>query len=74
MHTALQDGIPHVIGYIDDITGCNNEGHLRNLATVFECLMDYNFRLKQEKYEFLKDSVEFLGHMIHAEGWHTMPE
>ncbi len=74
MDTVLQ-GTPHVIYYIDDIlvTGSNNGDHLRNLATVFERLTHYGFCLKQDKCEFLKDSVEFLGHKIDAEGLHAMP-
>ena len=65
MDTILQ-GIPHVICYIDDIliTGSNDEEHLHNLASVFERLRQHGFRLKKEKCEFLKDSVEFLGHKI----------
>ena len=74
MDTVLQ-GIPHVICYIDDIlvTGTNHEDHLCNLATVFERLRHHGFRLKADKCEFLKDSVEFLGHRIDADGLHAMP-
>ena len=74
MDTVLQ-GIPHVICYIDDIlvTGANNADHLRNLASVLQQLQHYGFRLKKEKCEFLKSSVEYLGHRIDAEGLHAMP-
>ena len=74
MDLVLQ-GIPHVICYIDDIlvTGSTDEEHLSNLATVFERLQHHSFRLKQEKCAFMKDSVEFLGHMIDAEGLHAFP-
>ena len=75
MDSVLQ-GIPHVICYIDDIlvTGSSDEEHLRNLATVFKRLQEFGFRLKKEKCAFLRDSVEFLGHKIDAEGLHAMPE
>ena len=74
MDTVLQ-GIPNVMCYIDDIliTGNNDEEHLHNLASVFERLRQHGLRLKKEKCEFLKDSVEFLGHKIDAEGLHAMP-
>lgn len=72
---TVPQGIPHVICYIDDIlvTGSNDEEHLRNLTKVFECLRHHGFRLKQDICEFLKDSAEFIGHKINAEGLHAMP-
>jgi len=74
MDTVLQ-GIPHVICYIDDIliTGANTADHLRNLASVLQRLQHYGFRLKKEKCEFLRPSVDYLGHRIDAEGLHAMP-
>ena len=73
---VVLQGIPHVICYIDDIlvTGSNNGEHLHNLARVFEHLSHHGFRLKKNKCEFLKDSVEFLGHKIDAEGLHVLPD
>ena len=73
MDTMLQ-GIPHVICYIDYILviGTNHNNHLCNLAIVFERLKHHGFHLKVDKCEFLKDSVEFLGHKIDAEGLHAM--
>ena len=74
MDPVLQ-GIPHVICYIDDIlvTGMSDEDHLRNLATVFERLEEYGFRMKKEKYALFQNSVEYLGHKIDAEGFHALP-
>ena len=74
MDTVLQ-GIPHVICYIDDIlvTGVNDGEHLSTLATVLQRLQQYGFRMKQTKCEFLKPSVEYLGHLIDDEGLHAMP-
>ena len=75
MDTVLQ-GIPHVICYIDNIliTGSNNGEHLHNLARVFECLFHHGFRLKKDKCEFLKESIEFLGHKIDSDGLHALPD
>ena len=55
------------------VTGTSHEGHLCNLATVFERLKHHSFRLKADKWEFMKDSVEFLAHKIDADGLHAMP-
>ena len=74
MDNILQ-GIPNVICYIDDIliTGVDDAEHLNNLQSVFQRLQKHGFRLKKSKCEFLKSSVEFLGHRIDAEGLHTLP-
>ena len=74
MDTVLQ-GIPHVICYIDDIlvTGVNNGEHLSTLATVLQRLQQYGFRMKRTKCEFLKPSIEYLGHLIDDEGLHALP-
>ena len=69
MDTILQ-GIPHVICYIDDIlvTGVNDDEHLQNLM---KHLKQYGIRMKEAKCDFMKVSVEYLGHLIDAEGLHT---
>ena len=74
MDSVLQ-GIPHVICYLDDIlvTGTSDDEHLQNLETVLERLQQYGFRLKKEKCEFLKASVDYLGHKIDADGLHALP-
>ena len=75
MDTILQ-GIPHVLCYIDDllITGETEEEHLRNLEEVLKRLQDHGIVLKKSKCFFLQDSVEYLGHIIDAEGLHTSPK
>ena len=72
MDTLLQ-GTIGVICYIDDIlvTGQNEEEHLDNLAEVLKRLHNNGLRLKKEKCEFLKESVEFLGYKIDRNGLHT---
>ena len=74
MDTVLE-GIPHVICYIDDIfvTGTSDANHLQNLATVLERLEKHGLRLKKEKFSFLQNSVEYLGHKIDAKGLHALP-
>ena len=75
MDTVLQ-GIPKVICYIDDIlvTGDTEENHLKTLETVLQRLEKYNIRANKAKCKFFMDSVEYLGHVINAEGLHTTDE
>ena len=75
MDTILQ-GIPHVQCYIDDllITGANEEEHIRNLDAVLKRLQSHGISLKQSKCSFLKDSVEYLGHVVNSTGLHTSPK
>ena len=74
MDTILQ-GIPHVICYLDDIlvTGVNDEDQLSNLQAALQRLEEHGFRLKQPQCEFMRLSVEYLGHRIDAEGLHATP-
>ena len=72
MDTILQ-GIPRTCCYLDDIlvTGSTREEHLQNLETVLQRLDQRGVRVKKSKCEFLKDSVECLGHKIDASGLHA---
>ena len=72
MDTILQ-GIPHVLCYLDDllITGTTEDEHLQNLDEVLRRLQHHGITVKRSKCHFLKDSVEYLGHKIDADGLHT---
>ena len=69
MDTILQ-GVPGAMCYIDDIlvTGATHEEHLRNLEEVLRRLQEHGIRMKRNKCSFLRDSVEYLGHRVNAEG------
>ena len=71
MDSILQ-GIPSVKCYIDDIliTGANDEEHLKNLEQVLQRLETEGMRLKKSKCQFLKPSVEYLGHRVDSTGLH----
>ena len=71
MDSILQ-GIPRVKCYIDDIliTGANDEEHLQNLEQVLQRLETEGMRLKKSKCQFLKPSVEYLGHRVDSTGLH----
>ena len=70
---TLLHGIPGVCVYIDDIliSGRSEEEHLAHLSEVLKRLADSGMRLKREKCSFLLSSVEYLGHVISAEGLKT---
>ena len=46
----------------------SKEEHLDNLKKVFDRLEQAGFRLKRQKCGFLLPSIEYLGHIIAAEG------
>ena len=75
MDQILQ-GIQGVGCYIDDIlvTAPTHSEHLQILEEVLQRLAKYGVKLKAEKCSFLQDKVEFLGHMIDAEGVHPTAE
>ena len=68
-------GIPQVLCYLDDIliTGRNDAEHLCNLEEVLHRLMVNGVTVRREKCYFLRESVEYLGHVIDAHGLHTAP-
>lgn len=69
-------GIEEVIINLDDITvtAPNDEQHLERLAKVLEQLRLAGFRLKKEKCEFLKERLEFLGHVLDAQWIRPSPK
>ena len=56
--------------YMDDIVIFSDtvESHLAKLKLVLSKLKQANLKLKPSKCEFLKDRVEYLGHVISAKG------
>ena len=68
MEQILQ-GIPGVIAFMDDteLTGATVED-LDRLDQVLQRLEEHGLRLQKSKCEFLKDRVEYLGHIIDKAG------
>ena len=64
--------IPDVQCYLDDIivTGSTREEHLETLDKVLGLLEENGLKANKEKYTFLQNSVEYLGHIISAEELH----
>ena len=71
METLLSD-INHVCVYLDDIlvAGTNKDDHLQNLHRVLKRLESAGLMLKKSKCKFFISSVEYLGHVIDANGLH----
>ncbi|XP_059420209.1 uncharacterized protein K02A2.6-like [Carassius carassius] len=73
MENLLQD-LPRVAVYLDDIilTGRDEVEHLRTLDEVLRRLKDAGLRLHRSKCAFLQNEVEYLGHVVNAEGLHPV--
>ena len=78
MLTTFQELINHmlydhlnefVIAYLDDILiySENEENHKKHVKKVLKKLQEKNLYLKSEKYEFHKQQVEYLEHIIMTE-------
>ncbi len=75
MESIVRD-IPGVVVYLDDIliTAETKEEHLERLDEVLSKIRESGLRLKKEKCVFMASSVEYLGHLVDAEGLHPLPE
>ena len=60
----------NILVYLDDIVVLGNtiEEHVGNLVAVLETLRRNNLKINVKKTQFFKQEVEFLGHIINAEG------
>ena len=74
MEQVLQ-GIPGVLVFLDDIliTGVNEAVHLQRLDAMLQRLDAYGLRLMNAKCSFMQPQVEYLGHLIDADGLHPRP-
>ena len=72
MDSLLRD-IPGTVVYMDDIlvTGRNEKEHLQNLEAVLNRLENEGLTLKKPKCKFMMEMIEYLGHIISAQGLHT---
>ena len=72
----LLKGIKGVIVFIDDILIAreSDKGNLEALEEVLKRLEKANLCLKQSKCQFLKKSIDYLGHRIDAAGIHPLPD
>ena len=61
--------------YLDDIIIFSStfEEHFQRLQAVFENLEKHNLKLKPSTWEFFKERVVYLGHLVSTEGIHVDP-
>ena len=72
--SGLTRGSCHV--YLDDVLvlGATLQEHNANLRKVFDRIRSAGLRLKPKKCDFAQESVEYLGHVVSADGIQTDPE
>ncbi|GJP51444.1 hypothetical protein CLOM_g10605, partial [Closterium sp. NIES-68] len=65
-----------VVVYMDDILiySLDMKQHVEHLRRVFEILRRERFYVKLSKSEFALEKVQFLGHMVSAQGVHIDPK
>lgn len=64
-----------VVIYFDNIlvTGVTEEEHCKNLEAVLKRLQEASLKLKPGKCSFFQKSIEYLGHIIDADGLQPGP-
>ncbi|GJP57976.1 hypothetical protein CLOP_g19892 [Closterium sp. NIES-67] len=65
-----------VVVYLDDILiySCDMKQHVEHLRCVFEILRRERFYVKLSKSDFALEKVQFLGHIVSAQGVHVGPK
>ena len=72
MHTYLDK---FVVVFIDDILiYSKTEEHKEHLKIVLQELRDHQLFAKFSKYDFFKDKIQYLGHVVTKEGISVDPE
>ena len=66
----------HLLIYLDDLIIFSKtfEEHLERLQLVFDRLKEHGLKLKPSKCQLLRKEVQYLGHLVSAEGIRTDPE
>lgn len=66
----LTQDLPGVAVYLDDllVSGKNAEDHIANLQRLLQHLDEKGLRCRLEKCQFAQPWVEYLGHLLSAEG------
>ena len=69
-------GCNFTMGYLDDIIiySRNEKEHLEHLEEIFKRLKAAGLKLKLEKCCFFKKHIQYLGHLISADGIQPLPE
>ena len=69
-------GLTFTFGYLDDILvySPDMETHLEHLGQLFMKLREADLKLKEDKCNFLKKHIQYLGHIVSGKGITPMPE
>ena len=69
-------GCNFAMGYLDNIIiySRTEKEHLEHLEEIFSRLRAAGFKLKLEKCSFFKKHIQYLGHLISADGIQPLPE
>lgn len=69
MHDILQD-LPFCVVYLDDILifSKNPDEHVQHVEAVLKRLQENQYFVKLSKCDFFKSEVQFLGHIVSAQG------
>ena len=70
-----EEGPDFLAVYIDDVLvfSRTSEDYLRHLAAVMKWLQEVGLKLKPKKCCFIRQSVEYLGHLITTSGLKPNP-
>ena len=63
-------GLPFSFGYLGDVLifSPNTETHLKYVEMFFKSLRKANLKLKASKCSYLKQHIQYLGHLISGDG------
>ena len=75
MTKVLQGNEAFAVVYMDDVMifSKTEQDHLKHLDRVFAQLDKESYHIRLPKCEFMKEEVEFLGHLLSANGVRTSP-
>ena len=75
MDTMLSD-LDYAIAYLDDILVTNKTivEHRNYIINVFAKIQEYEFKVKEVKYDFFLPEIKYLGHNIDRDGHRPDPE
>ena len=77
MAIALRGLVPRVcLAYLDDVIVYDNtfEEHVHSVELVLQALARAGLKLKPSKCEWCREEINFLGHMVNAEGVGTQAQ
>ena len=75
MDTILS-GLDFAVAYLDDILMKSKSiiEHKEHVHKVFIKIQDYNFKLKETKWDFFMKKIKYLGHIIDKDSKRPDPE